>query len=86
MSFYCEKFVKSGRKTKYCSCCGGTIDKGESSYGVPSECFESTINICMPCYKKCEDLGITDISDATSLYNEEDEENEDEDEDKDEDE
>jgi hypothetical protein len=62
MSFYCEKHVGKGRKTKWCCKCGKTIDKGESSYSIPGENFEVNHDMCIPCHDDCEKNNITEIS------------------------
>ncbi|OSA95688.1 UNVERIFIED_ORG: hypothetical protein B2H93_04520 [Clostridium botulinum] len=64
MSFYCEKYVRSGRKVKSCYMCGCTIDKGESSYTIAGENFEFNYDMCIPCYVKCEEDGIDDLSEV----------------------
>jgi hypothetical protein len=73
MSFYCEKHVGKGRKTKWCCKCGCTIAKGESSYSIPGENFETTHDMCIPCHNECETLGIDDICDVKK-YDEDDDE------------
>lgn len=68
MSFYNEKFINKGRKVKYCSCCNITIEKGESSYNVPSDNFDTSYDICLECYKKCEEADITDVEDVSGIF------------------
>lgn len=71
MSFYCEKHVGKGRKTKWCCKCNKTIDKGESSYSIPGENFEVNHDMCIPCHDECEKLGIDDISEVIHYDDEE---------------
>jgi hypothetical protein len=49
---YCEKFVKKGKKEKWCYECGEIIKTGESSWNVPGENFETNYHFHEKCYKK----------------------------------
>jgi ribosome-binding protein aMBF1 (putative translation factor) len=63
--FYWEKYIKKGRKIKYCSMCGKQID-GTPHYDITDTESYCIKTLCLECYDECNNKGITEYDSIPS--------------------